>query len=93
VPAASPPHPIWSQIRCAPSTTRSTTPQTAAVDAAQARINAYRTLSNSYVQIPTIKAMVGLKTGNAAWKRTRAPLMPISDADYAALSEAYAKLP
>jgi 4-hydroxy-tetrahydrodipicolinate synthase len=34
------------------------------VDAAQARINAYRTLSNSYVQIPTIKAMVGLKTGN-----------------------------
>ncbi|MEK1871488.1 MAG: dihydrodipicolinate synthase family protein, partial [Rhizobium altiplani] len=55
--------------------------------------NAYRTLSNSYVQIPTIKAMVGLKTGNAAWKRTRAPLMPISDADYAALSEAYAKLP
>jgi len=64
-----------------------------AVEAAQARINAYRTLSNSYVQIPTIKAMVGLKTGNAAWKRTRAPLMPISDADYAALSEAYAKLP
>jgi 4-hydroxy-tetrahydrodipicolinate synthase len=67
--------------------------QAGAVEAAQARINAYRTLSNSYVQIPTIKAMVGLKTGNAAWKRTRAPLMPISDADYAALSEAYAKLP
>ena len=42
--------------------------------------------------IPTIKAMVGLKTGNPAWKRTRAPLMPLSDADYAALAESYAKL-
>lgn len=63
------------------------------VDAAQARINAYRTLSNSYVQIPTIKAMIGLKTGNPAWRRTRAPLMPLSDADHAALSDAYAKLP
>ncbi|KQV81479.1 dihydrodipicolinate synthase family protein [Rhizobium sp. Root1220] len=67
--------------------------QTAVVEKAQARINAYRTLSNSYVQIPTIKAMIGLKTGNPAWKRTRAPLMPISDADYASLSENYAKLP
>ncbi len=66
---------------------------TEAVETAQARINAYRTLSNSYVQIPTIKAMVGLKTGNPAWKRTRAPLMPISDADYASLAEAYKTLP
>ncbi|MGO8657074.1 dihydrodipicolinate synthase family protein, partial [Rhizobium ruizarguesonis] len=40
-----------------------------------------------------IKAMVGLKTGNPAWKRTRAPLMPLGDADYAALAESYAKLP
>jgi 4-hydroxy-tetrahydrodipicolinate synthase len=63
------------------------------VDAAQARINAYRTLSNSYVQIPTIKAMVSLKTGNDAWRGTRAPLMPICDAEYAALAEAYARLP
>ena len=63
------------------------------VEAAQARINAYRTLSNSYVQIPTIKAMVGLRTGNPAWNRTRAPLMPLTEADYAALAESYAKLP
>jgi 4-hydroxy-tetrahydrodipicolinate synthase len=62
------------------------------VDAAQERINAYRTLSNSYVQIPTIKAMVGLKSGTPSWNRTRAPLMPISEKDYAALSEAYTKL-
>lgn len=63
------------------------------VEKAQARINAYRTLSNSYVQIPTIKAMVGLKTGNAAWKRTRPPLVALNDAEYAALSEGYAQLP
>lgn len=63
------------------------------VEQAQLRINAYRTLSNTYVQIPTIKAMIGLKTGNAAWRRVRAPLMPVGDADHAALSDAYAKLP
>jgi 4-hydroxy-tetrahydrodipicolinate synthase len=67
--------------------------QAAKVDAAQGRINGYRTLSNSYVQIPTIKAMVGLKTGNAAWKRTRPPLVALTDAEYAALAEGYAKLP
>jgi 4-hydroxy-tetrahydrodipicolinate synthase len=67
--------------------------QSGKVDAAQARINAYRTLSNSYVQIPTIKAMVGLKTGNTAWNRTRPPLMPLGEAEYAALSESFAALP
>lgn len=63
------------------------------VDAAQARINAYRTLSNAYVQIPTIKAMVGLKTGNRAWERTRPPLLPIAAADQASLAEKFAMLP
>jgi 4-hydroxy-tetrahydrodipicolinate synthase len=67
--------------------------KSAEVEAAQARINAFRTLSNSYVQIPTIKAMVGLKTGNAGWRRTRPPLVPLNDAEYAALAEGYAKLP
>jgi len=65
----------------------------AVVDEAQARINAYRTLSNSYVQIPTIKAMVGLKTGESAWRRARAPLMALSDAEFADLSAKYAELP
>jgi len=37
--------------------------------------------------------MVGLKTGNAGWRRTRAPLVPLYDAEYAALAEGYAKLP
>lgn len=63
------------------------------VDAAQARINAYRTLSNSYVQIPTIKAMIELRTGEAGWRRTRPPLMPLSDVDFATLSGQFAELP
>ncbi|WP_117194358.1 dihydrodipicolinate synthase family protein [Rhizobium terrae] len=65
----------------------------AEVEAAQARINAYRTLSNSYVQIPTIKAMVGLKTGEGNWRRVRAPLMTLTDAEFGDLSAKYAELP
>jgi 4-hydroxy-tetrahydrodipicolinate synthase len=63
------------------------------VESAQARINAYRSLSNSYVQIPTIKAMVGLKNGNAAWARPRPPLMALSAADQADLATNFAQLP
>lgn len=63
------------------------------VEPAQARVNAWRTLSNSYVQIPTIKAMVGLKTGNPAWSRVRPPLMPLDTAQLADLESRYAALP
>ncbi|MDO9418083.1 dihydrodipicolinate synthase family protein [Pararhizobium sp.] len=63
------------------------------VEQAQARINAYRSLSNSYVQIPTIKAMVGLKTGNSAWAQPRPPLMALSPADQADLAVKFAQLP
>jgi 4-hydroxy-tetrahydrodipicolinate synthase len=67
--------------------------ETDTVEAAQARINAYRTLSNSYVQIPTIKAMVELKTGESGWRRTRAPLMPLPDVDFASLTKSFNELP
>ena len=67
--------------------------KTEEVEAAQARINAYRSLSNSYVQIPTIKAMVGLKRNESAWRRTRAPLMPLTDAELSELSAHYSRLP
>ncbi|WP_105382698.1 dihydrodipicolinate synthase family protein [Neorhizobium alkalisoli] len=63
------------------------------VEAAQSRINAYRSLSNSYVQIPTIKAMVGLKRSESDWRRTRPPLMPLTDAEFAELSSHYSRLP
>ncbi|OJG01031.1 dihydrodipicolinate synthase family protein [Pararhizobium antarcticum] len=63
------------------------------VEAAQARINAYRSLSNTYVQIPTIKAMVGLKTGEPKWAEPRAPLMALNPADQADLAAKFAQLP
>ncbi len=51
------------------------------VAAAQARINAYRDLSNSYVQIPAIKAMVARRHGDAGWSRTRPPLLAVGAAE------------
>jgi 4-hydroxy-tetrahydrodipicolinate synthase len=65
----------------------------AKVTAAQDRINAWRALSNSYVQIPTIKAMVGLKTGNPAWNRVLPPMLPLADAQLADLKPKFAALP
>ena len=65
----------------------------AAVEAAQARINAWRSLSNSYVQIPTIKAMLGLQTGNAGWNRVRPPMLPLNAAEFATLQQNFAALP
>ncbi len=65
----------------------------AVVETAQARINAYRSLSNSYVQIPTIKAMVGLKHGEPAWTEPRPPLMALNTAEQADLAAKFAQLP
>ena len=55
--------------------------QAAAVARAQDRINAYRTLSNAYVQIPTIKAMVAHLHGDPGWTRVRPPMVPLSAAE------------
>lgn len=64
-----------------------------AVARAQARINAWRSLSNAYVQIPTIKAMIGLKTGEAAWTRVRPPLAPLAETALADLAARFRDLP
>lgn len=53
----------------------------AEVDAAQDRINAFRDLSNSYTQIPAIKAMVAYRHGSAVWTRTRPPLIGLTAAE------------
>lgn len=53
----------------------------AEVAAAQARINAFRDLSNSYTQIPAIKAMVAFRHGRALWTRARPPLVGLSPAE------------
>ncbi|MFN5997077.1 MAG: dihydrodipicolinate synthase family protein [Paracoccaceae bacterium] len=57
----------------------------AEVEAAQARINAFRDLSNSYTQIPAIKAMVAYRHGAALWTRTRPPLVGLTPAELADL--------
>ena len=55
--------------------------QKARVEAAQDRINEWRELSNSYVQLPTIKAMVAKKRGSLTWTNLRPPLVPLSEAE------------
>jgi 4-hydroxy-tetrahydrodipicolinate synthase len=48
------------------------------VQAAQARINAWRDLSNAYVQLPTIKAMLARRRNHSGWTRVRPPLVELS---------------
>ena len=62
------------------------------VETAQATINAWRTLSNSYAQIPTIKAMVGLKRNEDGWTALRPPLMALNAGQLAELKTKLADL-
>jgi 4-hydroxy-tetrahydrodipicolinate synthase len=57
------------------------------VETAQARINAFRDLSNSYTQIPAIKAMVAYRHGATLWTRTRPPLVGLTPAELATLKD------
>jgi 4-hydroxy-tetrahydrodipicolinate synthase len=61
--------------------------RTAEVAAAQARINAFRDLSNSYTQIPAIKAMVAFRHGSTVWTRMRPPLLELSPTELANLKD------
>lgn len=61
--------------------------KTDAVEAAQARIVRLRELSNSYAQMPTLKAMTAHRTGHEGWRRLRPPLVPLGDAEDAALAK------
>ena len=57
-------------------------PENAAlVDKAQERINAWRDLSNAYVQLPTIKAMLAKRRNHAGWTRVRPPLVELGQAE------------
>ncbi|QQR38308.1 dihydrodipicolinate synthase family protein [Devosia rhizoryzae] len=53
---------------------------TAEVEAAQRRIIALREASNSFAQIPTIKAMIARRNDAPGWRRMRAPLVALTDA-------------
>ena len=55
--------------------------QSERVAAAQGRINAWRDLSNAYVQLPTIKAMLARRRNHPGWTRVRPPLVELSAAE------------
>ncbi|WP_205598587.1 dihydrodipicolinate synthase family protein [Halomonas sp. NO4] len=51
----------------------------AEVAAAQARINAWRELTNAYVQLPTVKTMLARRRGWDGWTRVRPPFVELDD--------------
>lgn len=55
--------------------------RSAEVAAAQDRINAWRTLTNAYVQLPTVKAMLARSRGDLGWLALRPPLVPLAAAE------------
>ncbi len=62
------------------------------VETAQARIVAWRTLSNSYSQMPTIKTMIGLLHGDDGWGRVRPPLVALTEPERDAIREKLAAI-
>lgn len=47
------------------------------VNRAQERIDAWRNLSNAYVQLPTVKAMLARRRNHDGWTRVRPPLVEL----------------
>lgn len=52
-----------------------------AVDQAQTEINAWRELTNTYVQLPTVKAMLARRRNNMDWCNLRPPFVELGDAE------------
>ena len=55
--------------------------KTGVVDAAQDQIKAWRALANTYVQIPTTKAIIGRLRGDMTWANVRPPFVEISESE------------
>ena len=53
----------------------------AEVTAAQAQIDAWRSLSNSYVQLPTVKAMLARSRSDLGWLNMMPPLVELPEAE------------
>ena len=64
----------------------------AEVEAAQARIVAVRNISNKYVQIPAIKALIANRYGDAAWAEVRPPLVKLTSEQCSEIDAAMAAL-
>ncbi|WP_158744516.1 dihydrodipicolinate synthase family protein [Acidisphaera sp. L21] len=56
-----------------------------AVNAAQARIVAARNRVSQFAQIPSVKTLLAQKTGRPDWAMVRPPLLPLTQAETAAL--------
>lgn len=50
------------------------------VEAAQTRIESWRNLTNAFVQLPTVKAMLARRRHDKGWLRVRPPLVELDDA-------------
>lgn len=61
-------------------------------EAAQARAIEWRNLTMSYSQMPTLKALLGERTGDAGWRRVRPPLVALTEEQVAALRPKVAAL-
>lgn len=55
--------------------------KSAEIEAAQARINAWRDLAGTYAQIPTTKALVARSRGDERWCNMLPPFVPLTDAE------------
>ena len=64
----------------------------AEVSRAQERIEAWRNLSNAYVQLPTVKAMLARRRNHAGWTRVRPPLVELQPQEIEALWRQMAEL-
>jgi len=69
------------------------TARAAEVDAAQGRIEAARAMITAYGQIPTVKAVLGLRSSRTGWNRVRPPLMAFDETRIGELRERLAALP
>ena len=55
--------------------------EAAEVEAAQERINAWRALTNRYVQLPTVKTMLARRRGDMGWLNLKPPLVELSEGE------------
>ncbi|MDZ4093901.1 MAG: dihydrodipicolinate synthase family protein [Paracoccaceae bacterium] len=62
------------------------------VAAAQNRINEWRNLTNTYVQLPTVKAMLARSRGDLGWLRLRPPLVELTQTERATVWAEMARL-
>lgn len=53
------------------------------VEAAQARINDWRSLTNRFVQLPTVKTMLARSRGDVGWLNLMPPLVELTEAERA----------